>query len=248
IQSTSKKGDFVMDFFLGSGTTTAVAQKLKRKWLGVEMGEHFWTTILPRMKRVLFYDKSGISNQNDVKETYKENEAGGFFKYHVLEQHEDALENIEFEEQPKMIKDFFDYFVKYFLEWETKKSKTFLNIDGLEDPFNYKLKIIKDYRQMSVNIDLIETFNYLLGLNVKSYNVLESDGRRYVLIFGEKDGRRIGIAWRNVKDIDHENDKKLLENEFRYFNPDEIYANRDAVIKNFKPIDTIFKQGMFEMV
>jgi adenine specific DNA methylase Mod/very-short-patch-repair endonuclease len=63
IESTSNKGDLVMDFFLGSGTTTAVAHKLGRKWIGVEMGEHFYSVVLPRMKKVLFYDPSGISKE-----------------------------------------------------------------------------------------------------------------------------------------------------------------------------------------
>ncbi len=84
IESTSNEGDLVMDFFLGSGTTTAVAHKLKRKWIGIEIGEHFYTVVLPRMKRVLAYDKSGISKEKDVKEKYNEKTAGGFFKYHIL--------------------------------------------------------------------------------------------------------------------------------------------------------------------
>ncbi|MEO0050595.1 MAG: site-specific DNA-methyltransferase, partial [candidate division WOR-3 bacterium] len=84
IESTSNEGDLVMDFFLGSGTTTAVAHKLKRKWIGVEMGEHFWTVVLPRMKKVLAYDKSGISRENDVRARYNEKTAGGFFKYQIL--------------------------------------------------------------------------------------------------------------------------------------------------------------------
>lgn len=67
IESTSEEGNLVMDFFLGSGTTTAVAHKLKRKWIGVEMGEHFWTVVMPRMKKVLAYDKTGISKEKDVK-------------------------------------------------------------------------------------------------------------------------------------------------------------------------------------
>jgi len=87
IQSTSNEGDLVMDFFLGSGTTTAVAHKLKRKWIGIEMGEHFYTVILPRMKKVLAYDKSGISKQVPQ---YK---GGGFFVYLELEQFEDVLNN-----------------------------------------------------------------------------------------------------------------------------------------------------------
>ena len=57
IESTTDKGNIVFDFFLGSGTTMATAHKLRRKWLGVEMGEHFYSVILPRMKKVLAYDK-----------------------------------------------------------------------------------------------------------------------------------------------------------------------------------------------
>jgi len=91
IESTSSEGDLVLDFFLGSGTTIAVAHKLKRKWIGVEMGEHFWTVVFPRMKKVLFYDRSGISKEKDVKENYNERNAGGFFKYYELEQYEDTL-------------------------------------------------------------------------------------------------------------------------------------------------------------
>ncbi|KUO92083.1 MAG: hypothetical protein AT710_04725 [Thermocladium sp. ECH_B] len=63
IESTSNEGDLVMDFFLGSGTTTAVAHKLGRKWIGVEMGEHFYSVVLPRMKKVLAYDKRDIKRR-----------------------------------------------------------------------------------------------------------------------------------------------------------------------------------------
>ena len=80
IESTSNQGDFILDFFLGSGTTTAVAHKLHRKWLGVEMGDHFYTVVLPRMKKVLAYDPSGISKEKDVKENYNEDKAGGLFQ------------------------------------------------------------------------------------------------------------------------------------------------------------------------
>jgi len=90
LKASSNKNDLVMDFFLGSGTTTAVAHKLGRKWIGVEMGEHFWTVVLPRMKRVLAYDKSGISKE------VKEYQGGGFFKYYELEQYEETLANCKY--------------------------------------------------------------------------------------------------------------------------------------------------------
>ena len=92
LESTSNEGDLVIDFFLGSGTTTAVAHKLGRKWIGVEMGEHFYTVVLPRMKKVLAYDKSGISKE------VKEYQGGGFFKYYELEQYEEALAKCKYED------------------------------------------------------------------------------------------------------------------------------------------------------
>ncbi len=70
IESTTNKDDLSYGLLLGSGTTTAVAHKIGRKWIGIEMGEHFYTVILPRMKKVLAYDKSGISKEKDVKEKY----------------------------------------------------------------------------------------------------------------------------------------------------------------------------------
>jgi len=90
IETLTDKNDLVLDFFLGSGTTTAVAHKLGRKWLGVEMGEHFYTVVLPRMKKVLAYDKSGISKE------VKEYQGGGFFKYYELEQYEEVLDMCEY--------------------------------------------------------------------------------------------------------------------------------------------------------
>ncbi|MHA2014595.1 MAG: site-specific DNA-methyltransferase [Candidatus Thorarchaeota archaeon] len=74
VQTTSSPGDMIMDFFLGSGTTVAVAHKMNRRWIGVEMGDHFDTIVLPRMKLVLAGEASGISR--DVSWT-----GGGCFRY-----------------------------------------------------------------------------------------------------------------------------------------------------------------------
>lgn len=57
----SNKGDLVLDSFLGSGTTCAVAQKMGRKYIGIEMGEHAITHCVPRMKAVIDGEQGGIS-------------------------------------------------------------------------------------------------------------------------------------------------------------------------------------------
>ncbi|MEQ9190474.1 MAG: site-specific DNA-methyltransferase [Alphaproteobacteria bacterium] len=61
IQLTTEVGDFVMDSFLGSGTTAAVAHKMGRRYIGIEMGDHAHTHCAPRLKKVIEGEQSGIS-------------------------------------------------------------------------------------------------------------------------------------------------------------------------------------------
>ena len=87
--NTISNGNIVLDFFAGSGTTLATAHKLGRKWLGVEMGEHFYKVIIPRMKKVIGGFVSGISKEVEFK-------GGGAFRYYELESYEESLENCEY--------------------------------------------------------------------------------------------------------------------------------------------------------
>ncbi|MEN6515922.1 MAG: site-specific DNA-methyltransferase, partial [Fervidobacterium sp.] len=159
IETLTKESDIVLDFFLGSGTTTAVAHKLGRKWIGVEMGEHFWTVDLPRMKKVLAYDKSGISKEQDVKETYNEKTAGGFFKYYELEQYEDVLRNAKYEHgdlslQPSPNEDVFN-------EYLFMRSPKFVETAVQRVNNEFKVDLGKIYAEKS--IDIAETISNVLG-------------------------------------------------------------------------------------
>ena len=78
IRWASKYGDIVLDSFLGSGTTSAVAHKMGRRWIGVEMGNHCDTLCLPRLQKVCDgTDQGGISEAAAWK-------GGGGFKYYEL--------------------------------------------------------------------------------------------------------------------------------------------------------------------
>ncbi len=71
-------GDLVLDSFLGSGTTAAVAHKMKRRWIGIELGDHCNTHCLPRLKKVIDgMDQGGISKAVNW-------QGGGGFKYYYL--------------------------------------------------------------------------------------------------------------------------------------------------------------------
>jgi len=237
IEASSKKGDVVADFFLGSGTTTAVAHKLGRKWIGVEMGEHFWTVVLPRMKKVIAYDKSGISKEKDVKEIYNEKTAGGFFKYQVLEQYEDSLDNIELTENPKLRELFKDeYLLKYFLNFETKESPYLLNIDMLKNPFAYKLKVnLSEVGEPTeAVIDIPETFVYLLGLKVDKIKTRTDNGRKYLFILGGKDSQSYAVVFREYSDEwtedDFIKDKQFIKQELEPWQPSIVYVNGQCTL------------------
>lgn len=149
IESTSNENDLVLDFFLGSGTTIAVAHKLKRKWIGIELGEHFWTVILPRMKKVLFYDKTGISKEKEVKEKYNQNNSGGFFKYYVLEQYEDILRTIEYVDNN--VKEYFKKLKEVLGEnFDFSKVNPFL--------FDKKLSKVIKIKKNNVELDFSELY------------------------------------------------------------------------------------------
>jgi len=75
---STNEGDWVLDSFLGSGTTSAVAHKMKRKWIGIELGQHATTHCLPRMRKVVSgIDMGGISKVTAWK-------GGGGFKFYNI--------------------------------------------------------------------------------------------------------------------------------------------------------------------
>jgi adenine-specific DNA-methyltransferase len=77
IHVASNPGDLILDSFLGSGTTTAAAHKMGRRYIGIEMGEHAETHCVPRMKKVVDGEQGGISEAIGWK-------SGGGFRFYKL--------------------------------------------------------------------------------------------------------------------------------------------------------------------
>lgn len=203
--------ELVVDYFLGSGTTTAVSHKLGRKWLGIESEVYFDKYPLARMKNVLSGNQQGISREVGWS-------GGGFFAYSVLEQYDDALENITIPESGvvqtalELYGD--DYLLKYMLDLETRGSASLLNVEMFKDPFDYRLKVQTENGNQETAVDLVETFNYLLGLDVRKLRQFEDGGRKYRAVLGDKKGKSVLVVWRSVKDIEENKEVLLRDKEF----------------------------------
>ena len=268
INLCSKENDIILDFCLGSGTTAAVATKLNRRFIGVEVMSYFWSLPLRRMKNVLWGEQRGISHSVGWK-------GHGALKYTIIESYEDTLNNILLNTDIPSL-DFNNnknYFLSYMLQNESKDSPCLLNTDSLVDPFAYKMKITQNLEQKECSIDLIETFNYLLGLNVLhsaaranydadfttgEYGAISAKlktGNTYTfkMIEGvQNDGSKVLVIWRNLTG-DAEKDNAALDAFFAKkhisshdFEFDKIYVNGDNNLQNVKTEDENWKVVLIE--
>ncbi len=166
---------FVCDFFAGSGTTGDAVinynreNQLQCKLMLIEIGEHFDTVLKPRIIKVVYSE-----SWKDGMPTARHTGISHCFKYIRLESYEDTLNNLRFDPTPAQssllnnpsLKE--DYMLRYLLDVETRGSQSLLNIDAFADPTAYTLEVKKPGTDeyASRKVDLIETFNYLIGLRV----------------------------------------------------------------------------------
>jgi len=241
--------DIVIDFFAGSGTTghAVINQNAldggKRKYILIEMADCFDTIMKPRLEKVIFskHSQRGLPESGDS--------SGHIFKYLYLEQYEDTLDNIVLREKDKTIQEtlesFQDYSLRYMLDYETRDSPTRLSIEQFQTPFDYKIWVTSSGEKKLITVDLVETFNYLLGINIEKLRAFKDDNREYRVIFGKKKDENITIIWRNSKDIDLKRDKEFIESTILSgTKPNRIFINGDSLIEKAEPIEPEFKRLM----
>ncbi|MEM4638212.1 MAG: site-specific DNA-methyltransferase [Candidatus Woesearchaeota archaeon] len=258
ISSVNDK-DIIFDFFAGSGTTAESVLKInqkynrKLKFILIEMDNYFESIIIPRIKKLSFSLNWGNGKPKDTHW-----QGGGFFKYQYLEQYEDTLHNILFNESKQ--KDLFsllseeskqEYIIKYMLDYETKESPTRLTISKFETPFDYKIKVISNNKgEEVVAVDLVETFNYLIGLKVNkiqyAYNQ-QDNNRKYVFVEGEINNNKIAVIWRDTTNLDNKTDNEFIEKNLEDIQGYEgLYINGDSSIshKKINQIESVFLKHM----
>ncbi len=167
----------VLDYFAGSGSTGHAVINMnrkddgRRKYILVEMGDYFDTVTKPRIQKAIY-------SQDWIKDRPKNRKGSSHcFKTIRLESYEDSLNNLDVNRSKLQqdvlndaISDFKEHYIlRYMLDVETRGSQTLLNVHAFADPTAYNLKIKRPGSDESkvVNVDLLETFNWLIGLNVR---------------------------------------------------------------------------------
>lgn len=241
LECSTNQHQYILDFFLGSGTTAAVALKMNRKFIGVEMGKYFEKYPLTRIKKVLGRIKTGTASNG----LYKEN----IVKYQVLESYEDTLNNLVLAQ--KDLKELrFDkdaqeeYLLQYMLDVESRDH--LFDVEIFKNPFDYKLKVTENNELIPTKVDLVETFNYLIGLYVEHIQ------RTKDIKFVEgttREGVKTLVIWRNLETTSNKETvevfRRLFESE-RTSEFHQIYINGDHNLTNFRIGEDQFKVKMIE--
>ena len=242
IRITSSKIDTILDYFAGSGTTAHAVINLnredggKRKYILVEQAEYFNTVLKPRVQKVI-YSKEWKDGKPQADGDGNFHGVPQIVKVLKLESYEDTLNNLQLK-KPDLLAHTLneqtaqDYLLHYMLDMESRDS--LLSTDDFRKPFDYRLNIATDSAGAYTPqvIDLVETFNYLLGLRVDSVEDRRHD-EGYVFVEGYLNGELVLLLWRDCEHWDYDGLQRLLakkkikpqDSEFA-----EIYINGDHTL------------------
>ena len=238
IAGASRADSLVIDYFAGSGTTGHAVISLNRRDKGTrryilaEQGEYFDTILKPRIQKVVFSERWDQGKPSDSSTGISH-----CFKVLKLESYEDTLNNLQLRRAAKQGETLSllnqqaqdDYLLNYMLDVESRDS--LLSVQDFNTPFDYTLNVAVDSAGAFApcKIDLVETFNYLIGLRVRHIDAQPERG--YVTVTGSlPSGESCLVLWRDCEMLDYEGVSRLCDrlainpsdNEF-----DIVYINGD---------------------
>ncbi|MDA3822993.1 MAG: DNA methyltransferase, partial [Bacteroidales bacterium] len=264
ISSWADENAIVLDYFAGSGTTGHAVINLNRedngnrKYILVEMGQYFTTALKPRIQKVI-YSQEWENGKPKPDAEGNLNSISHCFKYLRLESYEDTLNNLIVKKPSTKQQSLLDvntelkedYMLSYCLDMETKDSASLLNLEQFADPFNYKLNIATGSAGATkpTKVDLVETFNYLLGLTVKQIDTIHG----FKVVIGQNPQEEsVLVIWRVLAEKDNTALEHFMEKQ--QYHPrktvfDHIYVNGDHTLEGpkVKMTEIEFKRLMFDV-
>lgn len=250
LYAVTDSNSYILDYFAGSGTTGHAVINLnranegdngKRKYILVEMGTYFDTVTKPRIQKVIY-----SKDWNEGKPVSRQG-SSHCFKYMRLEQYEDTLNNLMVSQNLLSGEgDFYNGFLLgYMLDMETRDS--LFNLKWFNNPFDMKLRITRNNEVKEEKVDLVETFNYLIGMYV---NQISFPKAGICTVEGyTRQGKKTLIIWRDCTTVNNEqlNDffrrsaYSVRDSEF-----DIIYVNGDNNLENLRTEEDTWKLVLIE--
>ena len=257
-----EEAPLVLDYFAGSGTTGHAIIHLnredegQRKYVLVEMGEYFDSVLKPRVLKAVY-----SKDWRDGKPISREG-VSQIIKVIRLESYEDTLNNLRVrrtQQQTSMLESADDrlreqYALRYWVAAETLGSASLLDLTAFDDPWSYTLDVGQGSAAETrpVAVDLVETFNYLVGLRVKHVDRIKG----VTLVEGtlpaspgRPSGEKAIIIWRTTKEMDAEALDEFLADlriSSRDLEFDVIYVNGDNHLENMRRADETWKVRLIE--
>ncbi|HPG34356.1 MAG TPA: site-specific DNA-methyltransferase, partial [Lentimicrobium sp.] len=236
-QQSIYSNEVIIDYFSGSGTTAHAIikrniQNPRAKYILCEMGNYFDQITKTRVLKIIYSE-----DWKDGKPVSRKG-SSHCFKYLRLESYEDTLNNLQLQRsqtQQSLLADpdfGEEYLLHYMLNVESRES--LLNLELFKRPFGYTLKVTENNALQPQEVDLVETFNYLIGLVVETTQIIKGN----VVIEGRNlQGDKILVIWRDVEQTGNaalnEFFKKLnintKDSEFK-----RIYVNGDNNLENLR--------------
>lgn len=252
IQLSSGNGEYVLDFFAGSGTTAHAAMNLNREndtnhgYILVDTGDHLDDVARERIQKIAYTNEweNGTPQEQDG--------ISHLVKYHRLESYEDALNNITLEEPEgldRYTEETDDYVEGYLLDFESRESAPLLPEGTFAEPFDHELKIEQGgTSRESTPVDLVETFHYLLGADMRQYHHETHQDRTYVVteceVETESGFETVLTAWRRRADLDLDREAEWFDETFESTTYDRVYMNGESQVARAEPLEITFRERM----
>lgn len=249
----------VVDVFAGSGTTAHAVLNLNRadsgnrRYILVEMAEYFDTVLLPRICKVVY-----SPDWKDGKPTTREKPISHCLCVQRFESYDDTLDNLELTAPSASTRQALlanataneAYTLRYQLLFESKGS--LLNQQQFAHPFDYQLLVRKKGVQTPVTVDLIATFNYLIGLHESSRNRYDLDGIWFIegrLHDPNSEGQKVLVVWRDTAKVPNAKLNEWFRRGYDSVKSNQfaaIYVNGDNLLPNVRTAEDLWKVRLIE--
>lgn len=259
INMLTNEHDYILDIFAGSSTIVHACLNCNRnnKYIAIQSDySYFNDKTLRRAKNVVY------SSEWKLDKPISRKGVSQCFKYIRLEQYEDTLNNLVLKKESNLFnsagKQGFkeSYMLGYMMDTEARGS--LFNLEWFVNPFAMTLKTTKDNELVETPVDMVETFNFLIGLHVETEH-WHNDGNICVVEgVTHRMNEKALVIWRNCEVVDNQAlnrffekmDYSTLARDF-----DVIYVNGDNTLPNLRRdedrwkvvlIEEEFKNRMFE--